>query len=157
MWRSCVSLFLSLALCFLAAGLGSTATSSSLSTWYPQLDKPSWTPPNWVFGPVWTLLYALMGIAAWLVWRQKESSQRTVGLTLHGVQLALNLLWSVIFFGFQSPGVAAIEIVVLWAAIIATTKCYWSVSRAASWLMVPYIVWVTFAMALNISIWRLNL
>ncbi len=140
---------------FLAAGLGSVFTATSVNTWYPALAKPPWTPPAWVFGPVWTLLYAMMAIAAWLVWRRGGDAARR-GLRWFVVQLALNVLWSVIFFGGRMPGLATVDIVALWGAAIVTGITFWRISRTAGLLLVPYLLWVSFATMLNIAIWRLN-
>jgi translocator protein len=124
-------------------------------TWYAGLEKPPWNPPSWVFGPVWTTLYVLMGVAAWLVW-DRSGAGASAALTLFVVQLVLNAAWSWLFFGLQSPGLALIEIVVLWALIVATTMLFWRVRAGAGALMLPYLAWVTFATALNFEIWRLN-
>jgi len=124
--------------------------------WYAALDKPSWNPPNAVFGPVWTTLYILMGIAAWLVWRRAGFAGARTALTLYGVQLALNALWSYLFFGMQSPLAAFLELTVLWGVIVATLVRFWRVSPAAGALLIPYLCWVSFAGVLNFVIWRLN-
>jgi translocator protein len=141
--------------CFAVAGLGAAWTASSLDAWYPALNKPSWNPPNWIFGPVWSLLYLMMATSAWLVWRVDDPSKwRALGL--FAVQLLLNLAWSGIFFGLRQPGLAFGEILLLWAAIAATI---WSFRRYSGWaaaLLVPYLAWVTFASILNFAIWRLN-
>lgn len=137
--------------------VGSAATASSVSTWYPQLEKPGFSPPSWVFGPVWTTLYAMMGIADHLVAssgapeRQVRQARRT-----HFVQLALNGLWSVLFFGLRSPAAALVEIVLLWGAIVATIAAFARISRPAALLLVPYLLWTTFATVLNAAIWKLN-
>jgi len=141
--------------CFLAAGLGSLFTMVSLGGWYPALVKPSWNPPSWLFGPVWTVLYAMMAVAGWLVWRRGGPGGRTA-LQLFAVQLVLNVGWSAVFFGLQLPGLAFAEILVLWVAIAATLRTSWRVSRAAGILLVPYLLWVSFAAVLNFAIWRLN-
>jgi translocator protein len=124
--------------------------------WYAQLAKPAWTPPDWVFGPVWTLLYTMMAVAAWLVWRQRGFAGTERAMTLYGAQLVLNAAWSWIFFGRQQIGVAAIEIVALWVVIAATIVAFWRIRPLAGALLVPYLVWVSFAAALNFAIWRLN-
>lgn len=141
-----------------AAGIiGSIFTASSIPTWYATLARPELSPPNWVFGPVWTMLFALMGIAAFLIW-QKGINHRDVkvALSVFGIQLILNTLWSIVFFGLQNPGAAFMEIIVLWVAILATIIMFAKISRVAAWLLVPYILWVTFAGYLNYSIWMLN-
>ncbi|WP_435020348.1 TspO/MBR family protein [Tundrisphaera sp. TA3] len=144
------------ALCFAVAGLGGYWSSRGLGPWYDGLAKPAWTPPGWLFGPVWTALYLAMAVAAWLVWRRGPSPARQGSLVLFGVQLALNLAWSGIFFALRSPGPAFVEIAVLWVAIAATIAAFARTSRPAAALLVPYLAWVTFASALNFAIWRLN-
>ena len=124
--------------------------------YYAALAKPAWAPPPWVFGPVWTLLYLMMAVAAWLVWRQGGWRAQRGPLSLYVVQLALNALWTPVFFGLRSPGLALAVIVLLGVAIVLTGRAFRSVSSAASWLLVPYLVWVVFAAALNFAIWRLN-
>lgn len=138
--------------------LGSIATGESVSTWYQTLKKPAWNPPSWVFGPVWTLLYALMGAASWLIWRKRVEEKKEVrtALTWYGVQLGLNGLWSFIFFGARRPDLALIEIVVLWFAILITVVKFSRLDRLAMALLIPYHLWVTFATALNATIWWLN-
>ena len=148
-----IGLVLSLLVCFAVAGIGSIATTPEIPGWYAKLRKPSWTPPNWLFGPVWTALYAAMGVAAWLVWKRAGWH---AAIALFAVQLALNLAWSFIFFRFHSPGLAFAEIVLLWAAIVATAISFAPISKTAAALFVPYILWVTYAAALNFSIWKLN-
>lgn len=142
-----------LALCFLVAWFGSRFT---VSDWYFQLDKPAWTPPGYVFGPVWTLLYTAMAVAAWLVWKKSGFSGARLALTLFFVQLVLNGLWSWIFFGMHKPGAAFVEILFLWAAILATTLAFWQQQPLAGILFAPYLLWVSFAAVLNGAIWWLN-
>ncbi len=154
--RDLPGLAVSLLLCFSVAGLGGYGTSLGLGPWYDSLSKPSWTPPNWLFGPVWTLLYLAMAVSAWLVWRRNGFSGARLPLTLFGVQLALNLLWSVLFFAMRQPGLAALEILLLWVSILATLLTFSRISPLAAALLVPYLAWVSFASALNIAIWRLN-
>jgi translocator protein len=141
---------------FAAAGLGNWATITSVGDWYQQLARPAWTPPDWVFGPVWTALYAMMAVAAWLVWRQAGYLRASWPLGLYIVQVALNTLWSVLFFGLRNPALAAAEIVVLWLVILATLSAFWRRSAAAGWLVVPYAAWVAFAALLNFEFARLN-
>lgn len=124
--------------------------------WYASLAKPSWNPPSSVFAPVWTTLYVLMGVAAWLVWREAGFSRARVALSLFVVQLVLNSLWSYLFFGLQKPMIAYIEIIVLWCAILATLVSFWKVRPSAGALLIPYLLWVSFAAALNYQLWRLN-
>ena len=145
-----------LVLCFAAAGIGGAVTTPKIATWYAALTKPSWTPPNWIFGPVWSALYFCMAIAAWLVWRQGGVSNATLPLTLFGFQLVLNVYWSCIFFGQENPCLAFVEVLLLWLAIAATMIEFWQRTRIAGNLFVPYLVWVSFASVLNFTIWRLN-
>ena len=136
--------------------LGGLWTAPEIRGWYRTLAKPSFNPPGWIFGPVWTTLYLLMAIAAWLVFNAPVSSARTLGLGLFLVQLALNLAWSWIFFRKHAIGAAAIEVALLWCSIGATTVLFSQVSATAAWLMAPYWAWVSFASILNATIWRLN-
>jgi len=137
--------------------LGGMVTVRAVATWYPALVKPWWTPPAWVFGPVWTVMYALMGLAAARVWiRHGRTKGGRLSLILFGVQLALNCTWSFLFFGARVPGFAFAEIVLLWIAILALALWWWWLDRRASLLLVPYLVWVAFAGALNAVIWNLN-
>lgn len=151
-----VSLLFWIFLCFAAAGTGARWTAAEIHGWYQTLIRPGIAPPNGVFGPVWTLLYALMAIAAWGVWQAPPSSLRTWGLVLFLVQLGLNLAWSWIFFHQHAIGAALVEVVLLWAAIGTTTLVFARVTPWAAWLMAPYLAWVTFATALNAAYWRLN-
>jgi tryptophan-rich sensory protein len=150
------SLILLFAVCLLTGALGSLATSTSVNSWYVELSKPTWTPPSWVFGPAWTLLYIMMAVAAWLVWRKGYTADVRFALTLFGVQLLVNGLWSYLFFGLRWPGGALVNIAVLWVAIAATAIAFARVSQPATWLMIPYLAWVSFAMTLNLEIWRRN-
>jgi translocator protein len=154
--RDWVVLAIFIVLCFAAAGGGSLVTIPAIDGWYASLQKPAWTPPNWVFGPVWSLLYLAMATAAWLGWRERAQVTTTPALLLFGIQLILNVLWSFLFFSWQRPGVALIEILFLWAAIFATLLTFSHFSTVAACLFVPYLIWVSFAVALNFSIWRLN-
>lgn len=141
----------------LAGIIGSVFTAPAIAGWYTTIAKPELNPPAWVFGPVWTTLFALMGIAAFLVWKQGlERRDVRIALGIFVAQLALNTLWSILFFGLQNPGAAFIEIVILWFAILATIVAFARISRPAGWLLVPYILWVSFASYLNFSIWMLN-
>jgi benzodiazapine receptor len=153
-----LKVLLSIIICELVGIFGSVATTPAIPGWYASLKKPSFNPPNWVFGPVWTLLYALMGISAYLVWnRGWEKKEVRIALVIFGIQLILNTLWSFIFFKFQSPGWALVEIIVLWLAILVTVLNFMKISKPAGWLLVPYLLWVSFAAFLNFSIFRLNL
>jgi len=154
--RDWVALLICVGICFTLAASGSVFTASSVKTWYPCLIKPAGTPPPWVFGPVWSLLYLLMAAAAWLVWRQRIQEGAWLALALFMVQLILNGLWSFVFFGLRRPGAALVEIVVLLAAIAMTAMRFAEFSRLAFWLMTPYGAWVLYASYLNFGIWRLN-
>ncbi|MDH3669203.1 MAG: tryptophan-rich sensory protein [Paracoccaceae bacterium] len=145
-----------LLLCLAVSALGGLATSSSVGTWYPTLAKPSFNPPDWVFAPVWTTLYIVMAIAGWRVWRTPNAQLRTHALSVFYVQLALNLLWSILFFGLQAIGLALAEIIVLLVAIIITMVLSWRVDRLAGMLFLPYTLWVAFASLLNAAIFALN-
>jgi len=124
--------------------------------WYASLEKPWWNPPGWIFGPVWTALYTMMAVAAWLVWRQGGWGKQSKPLLFFLAQLALNALWTPLFFGLHRPRVAFAEIVLLWLAIVATLTAFRPVSRLAAWLLAPYLAWVSFAAALNFTLWCLN-
>lgn len=137
----------------LIGNIGSLATFSQITTWYASLNKPVFNPPNSLFGPVWTILYALMGVALYLVWNEKNNKK---ALTLFAIQLVLNVLWSFVFFGWHQPGWAFLEIIILWVAILATILEFRKLSKTAAWLLVPYLAWVTFASVLNFAVWRLN-
>lgn len=149
------SLALCIGLCVAVGALGGWVTATSVTTWYPGLNKPSFTPPDWVFGPVWTALYVLMGIAAWrVVWAGSGLVRQA--LALFALQLAINLLWSVVFFGLQKIGAAVAVILLLEAAIVATIVAFRRIDGPAAALLLPYALWVAFATVLNIAIWRLN-
>lgn len=148
-------LILAILLCEGVGILGSFFTISAIPTWYATLNKPSFSPPNFLFGPVWTMLYALMGFSLYLVWTSKVKSKQ-MALKYFWAQLGLNALWSIIFFGFKKPGLAFVEIIALWIAIWLTIKSFRRSSRAASYLLYPYLAWVSFASILNLSVWVLN-
>lgn len=140
-----------------AGAIGAAFTVSAIPGWYAQLNQPVLSPPNWVFAPVWTLLYVLMGIAAFLVWQKglgREDVRRA--MTVWGLQLALNALWSVIFFGLRSPAAAFVEVIALWLSILWTIFVFSKISRPAMFLLLPYFAWVTFAAYLNYAVWMLN-
>jgi benzodiazapine receptor len=143
-------------LCFGVAAVGGRWTAGEIPTWYRTLARPAIAPPNWVFGPVWSLLYLLMALAAWRVGLAAASPLRRWALALFMLQLALNLAWSWIFFHQHAIGAALVEVVVLWAAIGATTLVFARVDPVAAWMMAPYWAWVTFATVLNAAYWRLN-
>jgi tryptophan-rich sensory protein len=138
---------------FAAAAFGGWFTPG---TWYASLNKPEWNPPGWVFGPVWTLLYCAMAVAAWLVWRQGGFAAQRRPLRWYAVQLLLNAAWSPLFFGLRRPDIAFAEIVLLWLAIAMTWFTFRPVSRTAAWLLAPYLAWVSFAAVLNFTLWRMN-
>ncbi len=150
------ALMVSVVVCFAAACVGGWLTANSVADWYQKIARPTWTPPDWLFGPVWSALYFMMAIAAWLVWRQGTLHRVRWPLALFATQLALNVAWSAIFFGLQSPGWAFAEIVVLWTSIAATIVAFWGRSAAAALLMLPYWAWTSFAAVLNFAIWRMN-
>lgn len=152
-WRNAAVLAGWILLTFLAALPGIFIQPAG---YYASLAKPAWSPPPWIFGPVWTVLYLMMAIAAWLVWRKGGWRTQRGPLTLYLIQLALNALWTPLFFGLRNPGLALCEIVLLGVAIVLTGRAFRPASRAAAWLFVPYLVWVVFAAALNFSIWRLQ-
>jgi tryptophan-rich sensory protein len=152
-----LQLIFSLALPLLVGGAGGWATAQTVQDWYPSLLKPAFNPPSWVFGPVWTLLYLMMGLAFFLVWRRvRVSPTAPRAMVFFGVQLFLNLLWSFLFFWARSPGWAFLEILILLVVLSLTTRLFFREHRLSGWLMTPYLAWVTFAMILNGSIWFLN-
>ena len=143
-----------LLLCLGVGALGGYVTAGSVTSWYPTLAKPSWTPPGWLFAPVWTTLYVMMAVAAWLVWRTQD--RIAPAMVLFFSQLALNLAWSFLFFGARSPGMALMDIAFLWITLLLTIFAFFARSKPAGWLLVPYIAWVSFAASLNFAIWSLN-
>lgn len=144
--------------CVVIGTISGLVTRDSVDTWYPMINKPSFNPPNWIFAPVWTTLYVMMGIAAGLVWDRIELQKETVkkGLMFFAIQLALNALWSYLFFGLHNPMLALIEIVLLWLMIYETFVQFNKVNKIAGYLFIPYLFWVTFALVLNASIYWLN-
>ncbi len=156
-WKDIRPLAVSIAICQAAGAMGAVVTARSIPTWYRGLRQPQEAPPNWVFGPVWTTLYTLMGVAAYLVWRRGPQDRRVqAALGVFGLQLTLNLLWSVVFFGARSTGGGLAVILALWAAIQASIWKFSKVSLAAGLLLVPYQAWVSFASYLNYRLWQLN-
>jgi tryptophan-rich sensory protein len=146
---------------FLVVSLGVAVTASwftipNIPGWYASLEKPSWTPPNWLFGPVWTTLYLMMAVAAWLVARDRSASTGRRALLFWGVQLVLNFFWSLLFFHWQRIDLALIDIVALWGMIVVTIVAFWRLNRLAALLLVPYLVWVSYATALNFAIYGMN-
>lgn len=140
---------------FLAGFLGAQFTDSSLNSWYATIEKPSWNPPSWVFAPVWTTLYCMIAVSGWLLWHKQNSYARSARW-LFVLQLVLNALWSALFFGLQSPSMAAVGIVLLWLSIGAYIAVARRVQGTAAWLFVPYMAWVSFAAVLNFTVWFLN-
>lgn len=150
-------LFISLIICNLAGGVGSIFTSNAISEWYQYLNKPSFNPPNWIFGPVWTLLYSLMGIALYLIWKRGlENKDVNYAVRFFLIHLIFNALWSLLFFGLRNPLLGLIEIVVLWAMIVASIVMFYRINKLAGVLLVPYLLWVSFATVLNYYLWQLN-
>ena len=149
-------LFVLVTLCLLVSAAGGAVTATSVDTWYKALAKPTFNPPDWVFAPVWTTLYFLMGVSGWRIWRRRASRATRGALALFGLQLFLNFAWSVLFFGFQRIDLALIDIVILFVAIVANMILFWRIERLATLLLVPYAAWVVFAIVLNVSIWLLN-
>jgi tryptophan-rich sensory protein len=143
-------------LCLVVSGLGGLATATGVDGWYRTLVKPGFNPPDWIFAPVWTVLYLMMAVAAWRVWRTAATVDRRRALAAFGVQLGLNLLWSILFFGFGQIGLAFFEILLLLSAIAVCVVLFWRVERLAGQLLVPYLFWVAFAATLNLSLWLLN-
>jgi benzodiazapine receptor len=152
-----IKLFVAIAVCQMAGFVGSIFTSPSITTWYASIEKPAFTPPNWLFAPVWILLFTLMGIALYLVWEKGfEKEEVRGGLSIFSIQLVGNMGWSMLFFGIQSIFYAFLEIVILWVAILITIHRFWNIDRRAAYLLVPYILWVSLAAVLNFYIWVLN-
>ena len=143
-----------MAICLAVGGTAGYFTVGGVREWFPTLVKPSFNPPNWIFAPVWTALYIMMGVAAWLVWRQ--GGDIALALWLFFIQLAFNFLWSFLFFNLHRPDLALVDIGLLWISIAATLYTFWQVDIRAGLLLVPYLAWVSFASLLNASIWRLN-
>jgi benzodiazapine receptor len=144
--------------CLLVGGLGGGATSGEIGTWYITIKKPEWNPPNWLFGPVWTTLYALMGVALYLVWNDKDSNvvQKKIGIVAFMAQLSLNFLWSFIFFKWHEMGWALTEMIFLWVAIVINIVLFYKIRKLAAYILIPYLSWVSFATFLTFTIWQLN-
>ena len=147
---------LSISLCFVLGSSGGLLTINEIAGWYATLQKPSFNPPNWLFGPVWTALYIMMGVSFYLVWRTPPSAAREKALSAFLVQFALNCAWTPVFFSLHMTGAALVVIVLMWLAILRTIFLFAPFSKTASWLLVPYISWVSFATLLNAAIWWLN-
>ena len=155
--RNLVSLFAFIIICLIISGIGGAITASSVETWYQALEKPIFNPPDWVFAPVWTLLYIIMGIAAWRVWRLRSFEATGKALGVFALQLGFNLAWSFLFFGLQRIDLALVEIVILLVAIIVNAIMFWRIDRLAGLMLMPYIAWVTYATVLNATLWLLNM
>lgn len=154
--NSWISLVFFILICLVIGLFGSFWTKEAVSTWYPTLTKPSWTPPDFVFGPVWSSLYIMIAVSGWLIYRSDPSQNRTVALKFYAFQLALNFIWSFLFFSLRNPLLGMIDILFLCLMILLTIIKSWPVSRLASLLLVPYLAWVIYAATLNIGIWLLN-
>ena len=146
-------LVVSIVICQVAGLIGSFFTMPAIATWYATLAKPTFTPPNWIFGPVWTILFLLMGISLYIIWSHKANK---TALIFFSIQLVLNILWSILFFGLKSPLLAFGEILILWCAILITIIRVYPMSKFAAWLLMPYIAWVSFAAILNFTVYLLN-
>ncbi|MFA5249606.1 MAG: TspO/MBR family protein [Candidatus Paceibacterota bacterium] len=153
-----ISLFVFIAIVEAIQFLGAFPALGAVTTWYPDLAKPFFNPPNWLFAPVWTILYLLIALSGWMIWKEREGKERAVdlALTVYSIQLVLNAVWSYLFFGSRLLGLAFGEIVILWLAIAANIYFFKRISKRAAYLLVPYILWVSFAALLNFSVWQLN-
>lgn len=143
---------------FIAACIAAAASGGLFrpGAWYESLAKPPWRPPNWLFGPVWAVLYGMIAVSGWLVWRAAEPGAADLPLAIYAVQLGLNAIWSAIFFGMRRLGLALLEMAFLWVAILATIVAFYPIHAGAAYLLVPYLIWVSFAFVLNHAIWRRN-
>ncbi len=152
-----IKLVISIIACVVLGSIGGIATASSVDTWYATINKPSFNPPNWIFAPVWTTLFVLMGIAVALVWHEGINNKTVKNaLFLFGIQFLLNMLWSWLFFGMQNPQLAFFEILLLWLFLLLTIRAFFGIKNISGWLLIPYILWVSFASILNFCIWQLN-
>lgn len=154
--HSTITIITAIVLCESVGIAGGKISSEAISEWYRTLKKPSINPPSWIFGPVWTLLYAMMGWSVAIIWKNKVGRERISAHLAFGVQLCLNFLWTVLFFGMRNPFAAFVNIVFLLLSIVVTMITFWRVSKKASLLLVPYLLWVSFASVLNWFLWRLN-
>ena len=154
--KSILPFLISILIVFSFGFIGSFFTTSSITNWYAFINKPLFSPPNWIFGPVWTLLYILMGVSAFLIWQKRDNLKTKPALIFYGIQLILNALWSIIFFGMHNPGLALLEIVILWLFILITLIKFYKINKTAGLLFIPYLAWVSFASILNYAIWMLN-
>jgi translocator protein len=155
--KNWLKLIISIVIASMAGFLGSFFTASSVTTWFTTLVKPPFNPPSWLFGPVWTILYFMIGVSLFLVWTTKANKiSKKKAYWIFGIQLVLNAMWSVVFFGAQNPGLAFIVIVFLWISIILNIVAFYKIRKSAGYLLVPYLLWVSFASVLNFAIWILN-
>jgi benzodiazapine receptor len=154
--KDILTLIAAILLCESAGIIGSLFTFSEIPTWYASLEKPSFNPPNWLFGPAWTTLYALMGVSLYLVWKERKKADIKVALAFFITQLILNAIWSILFFGLHSPILGLACIILLWLSIAATIFFFYKISKNAAYFLIPYILWVSFASILNASVWMLN-
>jgi len=152
-----LKLIISLLICQAAGGIGSIFTIPSIGTWFASLQKPAFSPPNWIFGPVWTILFLLMGYALYLVWNKTKEQEGRKTLIFFSIQLVLNIGWSFCFFYLQNPLAGLLEIVILWIFILLTIINFYKISKTAAYLLIPYIIWVSFAIVLNYFLYILNL
>ncbi|MFA5318436.1 MAG: TspO/MBR family protein [Patescibacteria group bacterium] len=151
-----IKFFICLIIPQIAAILGSLATTPNIQGWYSGINKPSFNPPNWIFGPVWTILFVLMGISLYLIWAEKTKINKTSAYLFFYLQLVFNVVWSVLFFGLHNPLYAFVEIIFLWIFILLNIIFFYKINKLAGWLLLPYILWVSFAAFLNYNIWILN-
>jgi benzodiazapine receptor len=155
--KNWLKLIVSIVIAWMAGFLGSFFTASSVTTWFITLAKPSFNPPSWLFGPVWTILYIMIGVSLFLVWTTKVNKNlKKKAYWIFGIQLVLNAMWSIVFFGAQNPGLAFIVIVLLWISIILNMIWFYKIRKSAGYLLIPYLLWVSFASVLNFAIWILN-
>lgn len=154
--KSILPLLISILIVFSFGFIGSFFTTPSIATWYAFINKPSFSPPNWLFAPAWTLLYILMAIAAFLIWQKRDNPKTKQALIFYGIQLVLNAFWSIIFFGMHNPGLALLEIIILWLFILIILIKFYKINKTAGLLFIPYLLWVSFASILNYAIWILN-
>ncbi len=152
-----LKLFISIIVCLAVGGISGYLTTSEITTWYATLQKPSFNPPNYLFGPVWTILYIMMAISFWLIWKSDASETlKNKAILLFGIQLILNFFWSIIFFSLHQLGFALAEIIAMWVFILLSILAFYPISKPAAIMLIPYLCWVSFASILNFSIWRLN-
>lgn len=154
--KNILTLLICLTIPLVIGSISGILTADNITTWYVTLNKPSFNPPNYLFGPVWTLLYLLMGVSLYFVWQAPASVDKRNALVIFAIQLALNFVWSFLFFEFKQLGVALVEILLLWACILATILLFSRINKTAAYLQIPYLLWVSFATLLNFSIWQLN-